>query len=183
MKHTCHFLKIRNDQYHLEEIERVGTKWILHNELKANEKWVYDGEAKQIEQVIHNHIIIINFCPYCGEKLNQVEKAYHTDLHKQHTPDPEFSELFPECFFQCPETEAYNTNTIEKWLVIKDEEGIWLLEKHIPATKEMVEIKEADHIGELRFLSGFDILFCPFCGELLDVERANQDFSRYKGPK
>jgi len=174
MKHACQSIKKRNDLYHLEEIEQVGTKWILHHELKANEKWVYDGEAQQIGEVIHDHKITINFCPYCGEKLNQPLEIRQTDFHKQLAPEPAYPELPPGNFFQCPEVEAYNTGTNEKWFIIRDPEGIWMLEKHIPATKEMVEMREAEYVGELQFLSGFDVLFCPFCGELLDTERTGK---------
>jgi hypothetical protein len=35
MKHVCDWIKKRNDLYHLEKIEQVGMKWILHAELKG----------------------------------------------------------------------------------------------------------------------------------------------------
>jgi sarcosine oxidase delta subunit len=124
--------------------------------------------------VIHDHKIAINFCPYCGEKLNEALEIQQTDFHKQLAPKPAYPEPSPENFFQCLEVEAHNTGTNEKWFIIRDPEGIWMLEKYTSATKEMVESREAEYVGELQFLSGSDILYCPFCGELLDTERASK---------
>jgi hypothetical protein len=160
MKHTCPWIKQRNDQYHLEEIEQVGTNWILHNELLANEKWVYDGEATHVGQVIYSHKIIINFCPYCGEKLNQEFETHQTGFHLKHAPPPVYPKPSLDNLFICPENEAHNLGSLEKWFVSREPDGIWMLEEYLPEAME------------LNFLSGFDILVCPFCGESLDKERA-----------
>jgi hypothetical protein len=96
----------------------------------------FDHRALMYKKSNCDHKIIINFCPYCGEKLNQAPEIRQSDFHKQLAPEPAYSELTLENFFQCPEVEAHNTCTNEKWFIITDREGIWMLEKHIPATKE-----------------------------------------------
>jgi hypothetical protein len=179
IKHSCHRLTEQNDTYHLVEIEQVDTKWFFHRELKANEKWVYDGEAKNIGDVVSDHKIIINFCPYCGEKLNRSLEIRQTDFHKQNAPEPKYPILPPENFFQCPEIEIYNLVAKERWFIVRDPDdvcidGVWMLEKFTNATDEMVQMGNADYIGELCFISGFGIWFCPFCGELLDIEQASR---------
>ena len=179
IKHTCNWLVKRNGSYQLEEIEQVNTKWLLHKELKADEKWVYDGEAKKVGDIISDHKIVINYCPYCGENLSRSLEARQTGSHKQHAPEPKYPILPPENFFQCPEIEAYNLVANENWFIVRDPDdiyldGIWMLEKFTLATDEMIQTGNAEYMGELCFSSGFDILFCPFCGELLDTERARR---------
>jgi len=144
---------------------------ILHKILKANEKVVYDGEAQRVGEVISEHQIIINFCPYCGEKLDPTLDIQPTDLHKAHAPEPTYPMQPPENFYQCPEVEAHNKAANENWFIVRDPEGVWFFEKHIRATQQMVEMRDADFAGELLFLSGFGISFCPFCGELLNEKQ------------
>ena len=35
----------------------------------ADDKWVEDGEAEEVGELIESNFFMVNFCPYCGEKL------------------------------------------------------------------------------------------------------------------
>lgn len=43
--------------------------WQLHNIHYADEKEVEIGEAEYIGEVTYHSMIIVNYCPFCGEKL------------------------------------------------------------------------------------------------------------------
>jgi hypothetical protein len=184
MNHCCDWLKKYGniDEFHLTTVEHVNGKWVLHKLLRANEKRVYDGEASYVGEIIHDHVIPINFCPKCGEKLtNEIENS-HTDNHKQHAPEPKYPELSPDHFFQCPEIGQLNSSLQDagignRWFIVQDPEGWWMLEKFRLATEEMVANHDVENLDELYFLSGYDIIFCPFCGELLSPERITSNSS------
>lgn len=44
--------------------------WILAHLLIAKEKDVYDGEAEYIGELLDSYYLMIQYCPFCGEKLN-----------------------------------------------------------------------------------------------------------------
>lgn len=69
-------------------LQQVDTKWVYHYELKANEKCVYDGEAKQIGQILFDHKIVINYCPFCGEKLNRESQKGFLPNSRLHFHNP-----------------------------------------------------------------------------------------------
>lgn len=168
MEHICNSIRKSNDLYHLDDIRQFGDKWIFHHQLKANEKWVIDGEARYVGEVLSDARLTINFCPYCGEKLTVDVPISTNALHKGNAQNQH-----P----QCPEIEAYNhylfqSGIKEIWLITKEtDEEWWTLGRYLPATIEMVRAEEADYAGELCFQSGFGILFYPFCGELLDEDQ------------
>jgi len=43
--------------------------WMLMLITIATEKDVVDGEASYIGELLCEHLIVIQFCPFCGEKL------------------------------------------------------------------------------------------------------------------
>ena len=176
MDHSCAWLSLKNSISGPVAIEQTDGVWFLHHVLKADEKWVYDGEAAYVGEIIHDHFIPIHYCPYCGEKLSDKIENSHTDFHKSHAHLRKYPLLSSDPFYQCPEVEQLNASLQDsgigdRWLVIQDLDGVWLLEKFTLATEEMVANQDVDNLDELYFLSGFDIIYCPFCGELLSPER------------
>jgi hypothetical protein len=106
-------------------------------------------------------------------QLEQELEPRTSDIHKQNADfhGDIFSSplLFPQC-----QVLKDNFSEEEKWFVGKDVDDdmeIWMLENYVTASPEMVSQEEADYEGELIFRHGFDILYCPFCGELLDNQR------------
>jgi sarcosine oxidase delta subunit len=173
--HQCNWIKAKN-HYHSsypEEIGLVEKQWTLHRRGIANQKWVEDGEAKFVGEALYDYSIKINFCPYCGMRLEKDLEASASQIHKPGADLHESLFSSPLLFPQCQAIKD-NFNKEEKWFVIKDiddDTDIWLLENFIAASPEMVSQGEADYAGELIFRHGFDILYCPFCGELLDNQR------------
>ncbi len=43
--------------------------WQLHGIHYADEEEVAMGEAEQVGEIIYHSMILIHYCPFCGEKL------------------------------------------------------------------------------------------------------------------
>ena len=182
--HQCHWVRLKND---LEDesiiICGIDDEWVFTRNRFANAICVEDGQADYIGELLFTSHIVINFCPYCGEKLSDNQDlSYVGSNHKEYWTGTRWE---VEDFYQCSPLEKYNqkvrnfqtdTDTNGLWFVTKDNydnDDIWLLERHIFATQQMVQNGEADEVGEVCFEYGFDILFCPFCGERLDEKRSD----------
>ncbi len=56
--------------YHMTETEYGKQEsWVLLSMTIADEKWVYDGEAEYIGEIIDSRSYMIHYCPFCGQKL------------------------------------------------------------------------------------------------------------------
>ena len=47
--------------------------WQLHGIHYADEKEVAMGDAEYIDEITYHSMILINYCPFCGEKLKLSE--------------------------------------------------------------------------------------------------------------
>jgi hypothetical protein len=161
------------------EIELLDGKWTLRQQCIADEQCVADEQADYVGEIMFSSVVFINFCPFCGERLNPDSEVSESGLHKNTIP---FNKYDPQTFYQCLALQQYNIQHPEfgssrdkhgYWFVTPDYQGrgIWHLRRYAPATEQMVQSGRVEKVGELVFKYGFDILYCPFCGEPLDAHR------------
>ncbi len=50
--------------------DETHKSWELHGIHYADESEVKMGEAEYVGEITYHSMIAINFCPFCGEKLN-----------------------------------------------------------------------------------------------------------------
>lgn len=161
VKHNCEWL--RNDQYRTEKVEFQAKQWIFECKLFASAEWVKDGEANEVGELLSDCTIPVNFCPYCGEKLNPACTP-PSDIHyKRNIPS---NRNDAGNFYQCPPLQHLNASYgDEVWLVTKPFFSGFQFGKYSFKEKEFV------------FQFSFSIIYCPFCGEPLNM-RDVYDLSR-----
>jgi hypothetical protein len=164
-EHRCErVLDSERDRDEYLKIRSFNETWVLHKFHYACEKCVYDGEAQYEGELMSVFDVSINFCPYCGLRLNenfasQCNIVVRDEKKSEHqcSAIENYNKKFPHVGF------SFDTDAV--WKICYDD-GCWLLEKHSIATEKMIEANEADK-GELIFWSGTNINFCPFCGDKL----------------
>jgi hypothetical protein len=183
--HQCKWIEHKNNSGDASvKVSFIDDRWIFVRERFASAKHVEDGEAQYVGELLFTSQIPINFCPYCGIQLaNNPNISRLSVSHKQHWTNTRWE---AEYFYQCSALDKYNEKLREfgsstdkngLWFVTKDNyDGydVWFLERHIFATEQMVQNSEAEEVGEICFQYGFDIMFCPFCGEQLDEKRSGE---------
>lgn len=68
-KYIPHDVTITYEQINVSELS-----WVLDQYWYATEKEVKDGFAKKKGDEIVSHRLLISYCPFCGEKLTELEK-------------------------------------------------------------------------------------------------------------
>jgi hypothetical protein len=81
IEHNCHQSKRRHPDIRVlygPSLRSSLKGWILQVERIAREQDVYDGEANIVGQVMFGWQFVINFCPFCGIKLDEVPPDVQT---------------------------------------------------------------------------------------------------------
>ena len=60
---------------HLVEFDgNACNQWNIYHLYVAEEREVKNGDAKFVGEIITYSSFLINFCPFCGEKLEKIRK-------------------------------------------------------------------------------------------------------------
>ncbi|MBE9515386.1 MAG: hypothetical protein IME93_00260 [Proteobacteria bacterium] len=68
--HNCKENTSNDVRIVFDKINVEKTAWFCEQTWFASKVEVENGEAENVGDTISFHIFLVNFCPFCGEKLN-----------------------------------------------------------------------------------------------------------------
>lgn len=156
--HLCNELSsIPNDAPFQNSIVRTAVSWSLQYRCFATDADVKYGEAEFVGELIGEANLFIEYCPYCGQFLQQASST----LPSIENIKSAAADIIHTC--------------INKFTVSKDgaeciilwEDTSWMIKQSKLATQKEFESGEADEVGETMWEVSLAVKFCPFCGILL----------------
>mgnify|MGYP000114687539 CR=1 FL=1 len=70
-KHLCRRNWYKDTEIRFEKINAGQESWVLEQTRYASKKDVIDGLSNQEGKPVNSNIILINYCPFCGEDLTK----------------------------------------------------------------------------------------------------------------
>jgi len=72
--HYCEENWYKDTDVRYEKINKEQWSWVLEQTWHASEIEVEDGLAERAGEIISTHTVLISYCPFCGEKLTEIEE-------------------------------------------------------------------------------------------------------------